>query len=356
MSDGLTVGVIGAGVVGEMRVRTVVAEPRTTLWGVAEPDAEQRARVAAKTGARVVTEHAAIIEAPEVDAVIVSTPAPLHEAMVTAALAAGKHVLCEKPLGTTVESCTRMVAAAKQADRVLAVGFNHRYYPSFRFVRRMIDDGRLGAIDYVRVNAGHPGLGEFRADWMYESDKSGGGAMMDIGIHLTDLVRYFVGDIARVYGRTTERVWRVAGSEDNAMALLETAGGVSVLYQASWTEWKGYRMCVDVYGQQGTVRGYYAPMFNVLATRSADGSRTRSFELYPWLNVREKLGGWERTAGDAFAMELHEFLERIAGRPSSMADGVAGLRAVEIAHAVYESSRRGEPVSVPRCSDAPMTR
>ena len=346
MSERLSVGVIGAGVVGEMRVRTVAADPRTTLWGIADVDAGRGSHVAAKTGARVVTDPAAIIESPEVDAVIVSTPAPLHEAMVMAALGAGKHVLCEKPLGTTVESCARMVTAAAEAGRVLAVGFNHRYYPSFRFVRRMIDDGRLGPIDYVRVNAGHPGLGEFRADWMYESEKSGGGAMMDIGIHLTDLVRYFVGDIARVYGRTTDRVWRVAGSEDNAMALLETTGGIPVLYQASWTEWKGYRMCVDVYGEQGTVRGYYAPMFNVLATRSADGSRARSFELYPWLNVREKLRGWERTAGDAFGAELHEFLERIAGRPSSMADGVAGLRAVEIAHAVYESSRRGEPVSL----------
>ena len=349
MIDRLSVGVIGAGVVGQMRVPTVVANPWTTLWGVADVDAARASRVVARTGARVVTDHRAIIEAPEVDAVIVSTPAPLHEAMVVAALAAGKHVLCEKPLGTTVESCARMVAAAVQAGRVLAVGFNHRFYPCFQFVRLVIDEGRIGPIDHVRVNAGHPGVGEFRADWMYKSDKSGGGAMMDIGIHLTDLVRYFVGDIARVYGRTTDRVWRVAGSEDNAMALLETASGIPVVYQASWSEWKGYRICVDVYGEQGTVRGYYAPMFNLLALRSADGGRVRSFEFYPWLNAREKLGGWERTAQDAFAAELHEFLRRIAGESSSIADAVAGLRAVEIANAVYESSRGGEPVSLVSC-------
>jgi len=218
----LGIAVIGAGVVGRMRARTVAACKSTSLIAVADVD-EPRARAAAAgTSARAVADYRQAIESPGVDAVIVCSPGFLHEPMVTSALAAGKHVLCEKPLGIDVPSCRRMVEAAARANRTLAVGFNHRYYPAFKYLKDTLESGAIGAVDHVRAHAGHPGLHEFRADWMYQQPTSGGGAMMDIGIHLTDLVRFAVGEVTDVTGTCSNRIWNVPGSEDDAIVTMKT--------------------------------------------------------------------------------------------------------------------------------------
>ena len=109
-------------------------------------------------------------------------------------------MLCEKPLANTVAGCRRIVDAAQSAGRVLAVGFNLRYFPAMKFVREVLDAGEIGELDHLRLFGGHDGLHNFRADWQYRAPESGGGAMMDIGIHLSDLARYFLGEITDVYG------------------------------------------------------------------------------------------------------------------------------------------------------------
>jgi len=341
-------GVIGAGVVGQMRARTIADSARATLLAVADVD-EQRARAAAAgTGARVVREYGELLDMRDVEAVIVSVPAHLHEAAVLAALRAGKHVLCEKPLSINAASCRLLVKAAASARRTLAVGFNHRYYPCVTRLKQVLDEGAIGAVDHVRAFAGHQGLTEFRADWMYESAMSGGGAMMDIGIHVTDLVRFAVGDIVEVHGVCSNRIWQVPGSEDTAMAIMKTADGVPVRYHATWSEWKGYRLALEVYGERGMVGAYYAPMMNLIISRDRDSPRRRRrLLLHPWVNVREKLRGWQTTATLAFADELTDFHRLIEGEPSRIADGTAGCRAVEIAHAVYQSSVSGAAVRLP---------
>jgi len=341
------VAVIGAGVVGRMRARTVAAESRTTLIAVADVD-EARARAAVTgTGAQAVADYRQAISLPGVEAVIVSSPGHLHEPMVTAALDEGKHVLCEKPLGIDVPACRRMVEAASRARRTLAVGFNHRYYPAFKQLKNTIESGAIGDVDHVRAHAGHPGLHEFRAEWMYQQATSGGGAMMDIGIHLTDLVRFAVGGVTDVTGMCSNRIWNVPGSEDDAIVMMKTAAGIPVRYQATWSEWKGYRLSLEVYGSRGMVGAYYAPMMNLTVTSDKPGGRrTRRLNLHPRITLREKFRGWETTATIAFAEELSDFLALIAGSPSRIADGSAGLAAVAVAHASYESSSRGVTVKV----------
>jgi predicted dehydrogenase len=241
-----------------------------------------------------------------------------------------------------------MVAEAGAKGVTLAVGFNHRYYPSIAFLKDAVDAGQIGTIDHLRVFGAHDGLHNFRADWQYRAPASGGGAMMDVGIHMTDLARYLVGEITEVYGCATEDVLSVSGSEDNAVAVFRSHKGIPITYQASWTEWRGYKFYVDVYGDRGMVRGYYAPMFNLLVTQPEPGGpRKKVRRFYPEIMVREKLRSWESTALKSFEDEWQDFLRMIRGEPGNNADGMAGLRAVEIAHAVYQSSRSREAVHLP---------
>jgi len=335
--------VIGAGVIGRLRAASIHAHPDTELLGVVDPDRGRADAAVAGTGARVIPDLETLLALPELEAVVVSSPLPAHDEAVVAALAAGKHVLCEKPLANTVDGCRRMVQAAARAGRVLAVGFNHRYYPAIAFVKTCLDEGRIGTVDHARVFGGHDGLHNFRADWQYRAPASGGGAMMDVGIHMTDLARYLVGDVTTVYGVASNKVWQVPGSEDNAMAVLLGPAQVPVSYHATWTEWKGYRFYVEVYGDRGMVRGYYAPMFNLLVTHDGKGSgRRRTVKWYPQIIVREKLKSWTSTAYRSFEHELADWLGRIGGKPGgALATGFDGLRAVEIAHAVYQSTSTG---------------
>jgi predicted dehydrogenase len=341
----LGIGIIGAGVVGEMRARTVRRNPATWLAAVADVDLARAGQVAGSGSTVAVADYRALVEHPKVEAVIVSSPVHLHEDMALAAIAAGKDVLCEKPLSNTLASCRRMVEAAAAAGRVLAVGFNHRYYPSFRFLKQLVERGTLGPVDHVRAFGGHEGMSQFRAPWMYERATLGGGAMMDVGIHVADLVGYLGFEPREVTAVVTNGVWSVPGSEDNALVIARTADGVPILYQATWSEWKGYRLRVEVYGRLGMALAHYPPLLN-LVVRRVNGARRREWQFYPILNVRERLRGWQATAQDAFAAELADFLRQLGGKPGSCATGSDGVRAVEFAHAAARSSEKGETVRI----------
>lgn len=343
----MKIAVFGAGVVGKLRCDTVIKNPDTELVGVADSD-QVRAEAAAKgTNAKVTSDYRELLNESKPDAVIISSPVHLHEEMCIDAFNAGCHVLCEKPLASTEESCRRIVAAATEKGLTLAVGFNHRYYPSMQYLAQCLKDGVIGKVDHFRAFGGHDGTGSFREEWMYKGSISGGGAMMDVGIHMTDLVNYLAGEITEVTAVSSGDIWNVEGSEDNAMAIMRTSRNIPVIYQATWTEWKGYRIFLDAYGDRGMVRAYYAPMFNLLVTHDKPGGkRKRKFKFYPKIILREKLKGWETTTEQTFVEELVDFLRMLNGESVPLADGAAGIRAVQVANAVYQSSRDHETVTL----------
>jgi predicted dehydrogenase len=258
-------------------------------------------------------------------------------------------VLLEKPVANTAAGARKLVDAALAARRAFGVGFNLRYYPAFRCVRETIASGRIGTLDHLRVYGGHEGLPKFAHEWEYKAPISGGGALWDVGIHMTDLARHFLGEITEVYGVASEGVWKVPGSEDNALALLRSPAGVAAAYQATWTEWKGYGIFVEAYGDKGMVRGAYAPMSNLLVLQESAGApRTTTKLRYPWIQLREKLFSWQTTALASFREELDDFLLLCEGRRDLViADGYAGLRACEVAEAVRTCTRTGERVTLP---------
>jgi predicted dehydrogenase len=342
----MRIGIIGAaGKIGQMRVQTVQENPSTTLAAVMDLSAEKAAALA--KGAPVFTDLDRFLDVP-MDAVIISTPAHVREPLCLAAFARGLHVLSEKPLHHTVDGSRRIVDAARAARRHLGAGFNMRYYPAFAFVKDIMSSGQIGEIDHVRIYGGHEGLPKFAYDWEYKAEISGGGALWDVGIHMTDMARYLLGEITEVYGVATEKVWKVPGSEDNAMAIFKSPSGVSAIYQATWTDWKGYQSAVEVYGSHGMVRGAYAPMQTMLITMEKPGGKvTKVTNRFPGIQIREKLKSWKTTALNSFAAELAEFVALTEGREGlRIADGHAALRAVEIAAAVPESSRTGQPVTL----------
>jgi predicted dehydrogenase len=343
----MRIAVIGAGAIGQLRARSVLAVPGASLAGVADVDEAAARRAAGSSGARVESDYRRFLDVPDVDALIISTPVGLHEAMILAALEAGKHVLVEKPLSNSLESCRRIHQAAGSSPHLVAVGFNHRYYRAMKYVKQAVEEGRIGTLDTLRVFGGHDGLHNFRADWMYQGELSGGGAMMDVGLHMTDLARFILGEIREVYGVAAGNVWKVAGSEDRAVAIFKAASGATAIYEATWNEWQGYEVSLEAYGEKGMVRGSYAPMSNLLITQSQPGGpRRKTVHRYLDLIVKEKVQGWQSTTLHTFEGELADFLRRRGGAQVPLGDTLDGLRAVEIAQAVYTSTRTGAAVTI----------
>lgn len=344
----MRIGVIGGGVIGQLRAQSIRENGRANLAAVFDPSPSAALRAVAGSGAATPPSLDEFMQV-DMDAVVVSSPVHRHEEACLAAFATGRHVLSEKPLSNTVESSRRIVNAALAADRVLAVGFNLRYYPAIRFVKDAIDSGMIGKLDHLRIFGGHEGIPKFRSDWEYRAPESGGGAMMDIGVHMSDLARHLLGEITEVYGIMSEAVWRIPGSEDNAIAIYRNPEGIYASYHATWTEWKGYQFYIEAYGDKGMVRGGYAPMHNLLITQdSPGGRRTTIRKHYPMIQLREKLKTWHSTALLSFAGELEDFLALVDGRPSGLlADGYAGLRSVEVSRAVRESGQTREVIHLP---------
>ncbi len=342
----MKIGVIGAaGKIGQMRVQNVIENPDTQLVAVHDLNADAAKSVS--NGAPAFDDLDKFFET-EMDAVIISTPAHVREPICIQAFENGLHVLAEKPLAPSAEASRRILDAAKAAGKALGGGFNMRYYPAFSYVKDVLESGQIGEIDHVRIYGGHDGLGHFTHDWEYQSEYSGGGAMWDVGIHMTDMARFVMGEITSVYGVATNKVWSVPGSEDNALAIFKNPDGVSAIYQASWNDWQGYKSAIEVYGSHGMVRGAYAPMENLLITMDKPGGKQkREKKSYLDVAVREKLQSWKTTAVASFADELEDFVLQCQGKTGLRnADGHAAIRAIEIAAAVAESQETGEAVSL----------
>ena len=338
-------GLIGAGCIGQIRSQALQNVKGCELVAVADADKQCADKLAACHDAAVFSDYCDLIACPDLDAVIVSTPPQFHEEMVIAALESGKHVICEKPLANSVEACRRMVEVSRKTGKTLTTGFNHRYFEAIQFAKRTLDSGAIGELDHVRAFAGHTGLSEFRNPWEYDKKVMGGGALIDVGIHVIDLIRYFLGEIDEVFGVATANIWKLGDSEDNAMALMRSHTGKYAVLHATWAEWKGYRFHIEAYGNKGMVRAYYAPMMSMAITMDRPGGgRRRKLYFYPINIIREKLHGWQSTVTKTFQHEFTDFVKLTAGKNGTIADGFAGFRAVEIANAIYRSSEERQSI------------
>ena len=337
-------GLIGLGAIGQLRRAALAHTSGCSLTAVFDQDPEPLRASAANVSTFSTAE--AMFASESCDAVIISTPPDSHEALAIAAMESGKHVLVEKPMASSAAACRRMVETSRRTGRVLAIGFNHRYFAAIKTVRDAISSGAIGNLSHVRAYAGHVGLAEFKAPWMYARGVMGGGTLMDNGVHVLDLTCHLMGGVDHVCGAASSRIWKL-DVEDNAFAVLTNSKGVVGFLHSSWSEWKGYHFFVEAYGDRGMVRAYYAPMSSTLITMERPGAARRvQRNFYPSAIFREKLFGWQSTVIRAFVEEFQDFVALAEGRDGSalIARGEDGLLIAEIVEAVYRGSRE-EPVA-----------
>jgi len=326
------------------------------LVGVAtsRPETAEKAKKAEGGFALATADWRELVTSPEVDIVHVCTPDDLHHPIASAALAAGKHVYCEKPLARTVAEAEDLCARARASGRVAQVAFQMRFGSAAQAARRLIQDGTLGEITSFRVTFLHSGYEDpdRPLTWRLDRTRAGGGVLYDLGSHAIDLITFLLGRPRRVMGLTrtyikerpaargsTRRV--PVGVDDVALALLETEAGAVGLLEATRLA-TGLRRGPDVtiYGTRGSV---------------AFNGSTNPDELSLYLKAEKApgLSGWERiNTGGRRPVPLHvaaqgHFLEAIRdGRTDAEPSFESGLLVQRVLAAVQESDRAGEWVTV----------
>jgi len=330
----LGVGIIGAGRIGARRAEVLTRAGDAKLVAVFDPDARRAGEMARLFGARICERAEALAEARDIEAVIVATPHQWLAPISISALEAGKHVLCEKPLARTAEEGRAVVAAASRAGRTLKTGFNHRFHPAIAEAWRLARYGRIGRLILLRCRYGHGGRTGYEHEWRANPTASGGGELMDQGIHALDLFRWFAGEFSEITAIMAHAFWP-AEVEDNAFCLLRSPSGAIASLHASWTQWKNL-FSFEVFGDLGYLLvdglgGNYGVERLVIGDR-----RSSSFPAEQQVEFSGEDTSW--------AAEWADFVAAIREHREPEGSGWDGWQALRLAAAAYDSARRGTMV------------
>ncbi len=247
MVEPLKIGIIGLGKMGAIRAMTIRKNKDTVLVSCTDPNPPMEEF----EDAMILPDYKAVIDS-DVEAVFVCTPNRFIPDVAVAALDAGKHVFCEKPPGRSMADIERIMAAEKRnPGLILKVGFNHRYHYGIIEAKKIVDSGKYGKILWIRGIYGKAEGSGNSQQWRNDPDLAGGGILLDQGVHMLDLLRYFCGEFSEIKSMCTTAFWDFP-FEDNAFALLRDDQGRVAMLHSSFTQWK-HRFTLEIFMKDGYV-------------------------------------------------------------------------------------------------------
>lgn len=322
---------------GAKRASALAQFADARLVAVADPNLERAQALAQPFGCRAGTAWEALVTARNIDAIVVATPHRWLAPITLAALAAHKHVLCEKPLAMSPEEAAQVVASAAHNGAKLKTGFNHRHHPALAKAHVLAQAGTVGRLLFLRCRYGHGGRAGYEQEWRAQPEESGGGELMDQGIHALDLFRWFLGEFREVSAVTARAFWPTP-VEDNAFCILRTPSGQVASLHASWTQWKNL-FSFEVFGERGylIVEGLGASYGR---ERLVVGRRPAKFgaPAEETIEYDDEDSSWTD--------EWEEFFAAIREDRRPLADGFDGWQALRLVHAAYESAKQGRVISL----------
>jgi len=367
----LTIGLIGTGFMGQAHALGFTMAPRIfdlpfglELKTVADVTPEAADRAARRLGfANATADWREIIADPEIDLVSITAPNALHKEMSLAAIAAGKHVYCEKPLAPLARDAREMAEAAEAKGVRTQVGFNYLCNPMLTLAREMIEGGELGEIRGYRGIHCEDYMADAATPYSFRHDPAGGGALADIGSHALATAEFLCGPIARVMGDCVTMVGersdgrggrRAVQVDDIGRALVRFGSGASGSVEGNWIA-TGRKMQHDfeVYGTKGAL-AFSQEHFNVLNFYAADDRKGRQgfrrIEAgpdHPPYGLFCVAPGHQLGFNDLKTIEVAGFVQAIAGSAPEPFNFRAGLRVQTLVETIATSSREGRWIDVP---------
>ncbi|MGC4073517.1 MAG: Gfo/Idh/MocA family oxidoreductase [Nibricoccus sp.] len=319
---------IGCGLIG--RKRATALGKLAHLRYACDLDLNRAADLARGVpGCEAVSDPQQVLSDVAVDAVIVSTLNAALAPVALAAVRAGKHVLVEKPGALNAAQLRLVKEAALKTNVRVRVAYNHRFHPALQKARALVDAGELGPLMFLRARYGHGGRKGYDREWRADSALSGGGELIDQGVHLIDLAGWFLGALPVVDGHAATYFWDMK-VDDNAFLSLRSATGQTAWLHVSCSEWKNL-FSFEIYGRDAKI--------------SIDGlggsygvERCTFYKMLPEMGPPETTV-WEYPRGDdSWALEMAAFIEDIRLGREPLPGLTEAVRTLEIVEAVYRKS------------------
>ena len=341
------IGIIGCGKIAQVRHIPEYAEHKDArLLGFYDINQERAAALAKQYGGTAYATVEELLANPEIDAVSVCAANFAHAELTIAALNAGKHVLCEKPMAITLAECEAMVEAAKANGKYLMIGHNQRLAKAHAMARKLIVDGLIGDIVTFRTTFGHGGPETWSVDpglntWFFDKTRAAMGAMADLGIHKTDLIQFLTGQqVIRTTARVTTLDKKDAGGnlisvDDNAICIYEMSGGAFGTMTASWTYYGAEDNSTVLYGTKGIMRIYDDPAISIKVILADGGKISYDVEAIQTNDNQTKSG----------VIDL--WMESLVNHKAPEISGESALAAMRAVFASIESSENGKAVDIP---------
>lgn len=330
----LRTALIGAGRIGTHHATAIAHGLHTaTLVAVVDPRTDAATALAEQTGARPEADAAAVLTDPEIDAVVVTTPAAQHRDLIIEAARAGKHVFTEKPITTELDEADECVAAAQEAGIILQVGFNRRFAPGFAAARAAVDDGRVGTPQLLRSLTRDPGP--------YGGDPARTPLwtiFLETLIHDFDTLRFLNpgSEVTEVTAHADALIRpdaRETGFLDTSVVHLRFDNGAFATAEASFSATYGYDVRGEVFGDGGMA--------------VAGSARTSDMEYYGPAGVAYDTSRADTDLlHDAYVAEFDAFVKAVNGDEAAIPTGADGVRALEVARAAIMSVQQSRTVSI----------
>ena len=342
----LNIGIAGCGKIAQVRhIPEYAANKNAKLVGFYNPSIFRAEDMAARYGGRVYASAEELFADPEIDAVSICAANFAHASLSIQALEAGKHVLCEKPMAITLADCEAMLAAAERSGKRLLIGQNQRFAKAHVKAKELLDAGEIGRVLTFRTVFGHGGpetwsINPGKGTWFFDKSKAAMGAMADLGIHKTDLLRFL---LRQNVVRTTARLItldkrglddKLIGVDDNALCIYEMSDGAFGTMTASWTYYGAEDNSTVLYGTKGIMRIYDDPAHSIVVI-SPEGTKT-------CYDVEQIQTNDNQTASGV----IDEFIAAVEeGRPSIL-DASDVFKSMEAVFASIRSAEEGRTVEV----------
>lgn len=338
----LKVGVIGCGSIAKFRhLPEYAANEAAEIIAVCDIVSE-RAEDAAKTyDAKAYTDYEELLKDEAIDVISVCLPNNLHAPVSIAALKAGKHVLCEKPMATSSEEADEMIMAAKENGKKLMIGHNQRFVASHEKAKEMIAKGELGKIYSFRTAFGHGGPEGWSIDgresWFFNKEEAFIGAMGDLGVHKTDLIRYILGeDVVEVGGFVETSAKEATDVDDNAVCVLKMDSGIIGTLAASWSYNAAQDNSTVIYGEKATLRLEDDPVHSLIIQHT--NGEVERFELDA-IQTNEE-------GGQTTSHVIDHFVDAVVNDKEVPVSGEEGKKSLEVVLAALESNESKTIVKV----------
>ena len=320
--------IIGCGLIGKKRLAGLPAGSKLAVACDTNLARAEELVKLAQTGKAVADFKLAVTD-PQVDAVIVATINSALAEVSAAAIGAGKHVIIEKPAGIAVAQLDELIALEKRHGVCVRVGFNHRYHPAFQKAREIFASGVMGELMFLRARYGHGGRIGYDQEWRADPKFSGGGELIDQGIHLIDLAGWFLGEFKKVDGHAATYVWKMP-VDDNAFLSLQTAKGQTAWLHVSCTEWKNL-FSFEIYGRH-----------TKLAIEGLGGSygveKLFHYQMKPEMGIPDTKVYEFTGADESWKTEMIRFEEDVYGKRTPDAGLAEARAALQIVEKIYENS------------------